>query len=156
MKDSGRDSDVPEDLSRLTVIDYAAAAADVSTIVTSLERDSAVLVTDLRPESADSLMRKIAEKLSLQRSLELQAGFADLSGHRKRTSKYFMTVNKRTDYQFVTPHSEGHSLNGIQLAGFFCHENTTDGGESILMNVDDMSILWESRRERVFRGKLAK
>ena len=154
MKDTELDSDVPEDSSRLTVIDGGTAVAGIGSVVASLKRDSVVLVTNLKPESADSLMREIADKLALGNSLELQSGFADFLGHRKNTSKYFMTVNGRTDYQFVTPHSEGNSLSGMQLAAFFCHENSTDGGESIVMNVNDTSALWESRRERVKRGRL--
>lgn len=62
-----------------------------------------------------------------------------------------MTVNKRTEYQFIPPNSEGDSVINVQLASFFCLENSTDGGETILMSVDDSSEVWSLLREKVAR-----
>jgi hypothetical protein len=42
----------------------------------------------------------------------------------------------------------------MQLAAFYCYENSTDGGETILMNVDGSSAIWQSLRENVRRGRV--
>jgi hypothetical protein len=41
----------------------------------------------------------------------------------------------------------------MQLAAFYCYENTTDGGETILIHVDGESPAWHSLRERVIRAQ---
>src|ERR1700755_994075 len=64
-----------------------------------------------------------------------------------------MSVNKRDEYQFVAPHSEGSSFTNIQLSSFYCYENTTDGGTTILMNIDEGCEIWDSLREIVRRGR---
>jgi len=101
-------------------------------------------------------MQAVAGKLGLGDALELQAGLAGFIGHRHNIGKYFMSVNERSDYQFVTPHSEGSSFVGMQLASFYCYENNTDGGDTILINVDDCGKGWSFIRERVVRGRLDK
>jgi hypothetical protein len=42
----------------------------------------------------------------------------------------------------------------MELASFFCHENSTDGGATILMNVSDSSKAWQMCREKVRRGRI--
>ena len=59
-----------------------------------------------------------------------------------------MSVNARKDYQFITQHSEGDDITNIQLAAFYCCENTSDGGETILMKTDVSSSAWENMRGR--------
>ena len=145
---------VREDPTKLVMIERGDLDVDMGLVLASLRNDLVVLVQHLSPEQADDLMHKVAEKLGLSDALSLQAGMAGFHGHRHNISKYFMSVNKRTDYQFITPHSEGSSFVGMQLASFYCYENTTDGGETILMNVDDSSPAWHSVRERAMRGKL--
>ncbi|MBZ5494662.1 MAG: hypothetical protein LAO76_27360 [Acidobacteriia bacterium] len=145
---------IREDTARLVIIEHGDRAVDMDLAVESLKKDLVVLVQNLSAEQADHVMHQIAEKLGLSDALSLQAGMAGFHGHRHNISKYFMSVNKRTDYQFITPHSEGSSFVGMQLATFYCYENTTDGGETILMNVDDSSHAWRCVRERVMRGKL--
>src|SRR6266511_702770 len=103
---------------------------------------------------ANVQMSKIASRLEMEVALELQSGFAGLYGRRHNISRYFMSVNARTDYQFVTAHSEGTSFAGMQLSSFFCYENSTDGGETILMNIDVSGSGWKLIRERVLRAKL--
>lgn len=147
-------STVREDRTRVVITELKNSKADLDLIVKSLRQDHVVLVQKVEAEQADRVMYEVAEKLALHDGLELQAGFAGLFGHRHKVGKYFMSVNERTDYQFVTPHSEGNSFTGMQLASFFCYENSTDGGETILMNVDDSGSGWKSVREEVKRGKL--
>jgi hypothetical protein len=65
-----------------------------------------------------------------------------------------MSVNGRDDYQFIPPHSEGGSFMGTQLASFYCYENTTDGGVSILLNVNGRGDAWSCFREQVRRGRV--
>lgn len=84
----------------------------------------------------------------------MQSAFASSLGHRENVGQYYMSVNKRGDYQFVAPHSEGTSFINMQLASFYCYENNTDGGETVLMNVDQEARgIWDSLRENVRRGK---
>jgi len=64
-----------------------------------------------------------------------------------------MTVNRRDDFQFVPPHSEGNSFAGIELASFYCYENTTDGGETVALNVNDREDIWGLLREKKRRIK---
>jgi hypothetical protein len=128
---------------------------DLAAILECLRQDLVVLVKGLSPTDADSLMSSIAGGFRLQENLELQAGFAAHQGHRHNIGQYFMSVNTRSDYQFIPWHSEGNSFTRMQLAAFFCYENSTDGGETILMNIDDSSDVWPSLREKAKRGKVA-
>jgi hypothetical protein len=145
---------VPEDSRRLTVLDHPDSETDVKIILELLRLDQVVLIQNVNAELADNVMHDIADRLHLSDSLKLQAGFASFAGHRHRIGKYFMSVNKRSDYQFIPPHSEGSSFVGMQLASFFCYENSTDGGETIVLNVDDKADVWHFLRERVKRGRI--
>lgn len=146
--------DIPENSGRLAILSNDVALVDVHSIVDLLRQDMVVLIRHLTSPDADRIAHDVANEFGLGASLELQAAFAGFHGHRQQVSQYFMSVNQREDYQFIPPHSEGSSSTGLQLASFFCHENTTDGGETILMNVDESSVLWPSLREKIRRGKL--
>lgn len=143
---------VAEDLSRLGTIRHESTPRSAQFACDALRRDSVTLLREVDHEDADAIVHEVAERLDLAEQLEIQAGFADFRGHRKRANQYFMTVNSRSDYQFIPPHSEGTSAVGMQLAAFYCLENTTDGGASILMNVDSESPAWDRLREVVYRG----
>lgn len=144
---------VPEDLGRMTILPGQEVANNNGKILAALRDDQVVLVQDLSPEQANTLMMSVSAALGLADSLEVQAEFASILGHRENVGQYYMTVNKRKDYQFVCPHSEGGSFDNFQLASFYCYENSTDGGETILMNTRQPAGLWESLREQVRRGK---
>ncbi|SRR6266480_1023588 len=146
--------DVPESPEKLVMIECKNLGVDFNHIVKSLEKDLVLLVPNLSPIQADQVIRGVAESLGLHEGLELHAGLASFLGHRHNIGKYFMSVNKRSDYQFVTPHSEGSSFIGMQLASFFCYENSTNGGETILMKADDSGKGWERVRERLARARL--
>lgn len=150
----GSEINVPEDIRRLTLVEHENRAIDVALVVESLRRDQVVLIRNLNGEQADRVMSDTASGLGLSGALELQAGFAGFLGHRHNIGKYFMSVNKRDNYQFVTPHSEGTSFIGMQIAAFFCFENSTDGGETILMNVDSSGNVWGSLREKIRKAKI--
>jgi hypothetical protein len=137
---------VPDDRSRLVMLE--SSQFDAATVVDCLRQDLVVLLRDVAPERADAILHEIAKELCLLDGLRLQAGYASLLGHRQRVGEYRMTVNKRSDYQFIPPHSEGDSFIGMQLVSFYCFENSTDGGETILMNVDDSSAAWPVLREK--------
>jgi hypothetical protein len=156
MVDDRSESGVPENSSRLVIIDYDGHEINVSDVVRSLRQDLLVLIRNIASEQADRIMHDVAAGFGLSDALELQVGFAGFMGHRHNVGKYFMSVNERGDYQFISPHSEGDSFVNFQLASFFCYENSTDGGETILMNVNDSSIAWQSFREKVRRGRLGK
>jgi len=145
---------VPENLSRLMIVEHDGGEIKVDRLLRSLREDMVVLIRNVNAERADSVMYEVADRLQLSGSLKLQAGFAGFVGHRHTIGKYFMSVNKRDDYQFIPPHSEGSSFVGMQLASFFCYENNTDGGETILMNTDGSSSVWQSLKEKVRRGKI--
>jgi hypothetical protein len=143
---------VPEDSSSLI---QHQNALDVDAVVGTLRRDLVCLLRNVDPKNADNTIEAVATELGLLEKLELQAGFAAVLGHRHNVGKYFMTVNKREESQFIPPHSEGSSRADIQMSAFFCFENTTDGGETILMQVNDASPAWSCLRERVRRTKCA-
>jgi hypothetical protein len=145
---------VAEDQTRLKIMDDG-QQVDLAAILECLRQDLVVLVKGLSPTEADRLMSSIAGSFRLQENLELQAGFAAHQGHRHNIGQYFMSVNTRGDYQFIPWHSEGNSFTRMQLAAFFCYENSTDGGETILMNIDDSSDVWPLLREKAKRGKVA-
>ena len=147
---------ISEDLSRLLVLERDQKNSYIEAVFQALKEDQVVLVKNLNPNEADGLMSSIAERLGVLNSLKLQAGFASSLGHRENIGTYYMSVNKRTDYQFVAPHSEGSSFTNMQLASFYCYENSTDGGETILMNIDQSCEIWEELREKVKRGKTEK
>jgi hypothetical protein len=90
----------------------------------------------------------------LEEALELQAGFAGHEGHRHAIGRFFMSVNRRDEYHFIPPHSEGDPFIGMQLAAFYCYENSTDGGETILMNVDQSSAAWPRLKERRTKARV--
>jgi hypothetical protein len=151
---------IPEDASRLLIVPAMALAASDSEmsgmIVEALKKDQVILIQGLTPEQADGLMMKVSALFGLADSLEVQAAFASSLGHRENAGKYYMTVNKRKDFQFVCSHSEGGSFGNLQLASFYCHENSTDGGETILMNTNQTTEVWQSLREQVRRGKASR
>jgi hypothetical protein len=140
------DNDVREDLARLTILPGGDTSCDLTEIVSGLKDDQVTLVRQLTQPQADRIVFGVAAALGLSAQLELQAEFASVHGHRSRVGKYFMTVNERTDYQFIPPHSEGDAKAAIQLACFHCLENTTDGGATILLNADDDSSMWALTR----------
>ena len=145
---------VAETKDKLSIITAPCNEEKVRLMADELKQDNVVLMRGLTSEQADDAIKQLAEYLHLSSELEMQAGLADLFGHRKKLSKYYMTVNKRRDYQCITPHSEGASFQNLQLVSFFCHENTTDGGTTLLLNVDDNAQVWEQLREVSLRAKL--
>jgi hypothetical protein len=148
-------STVPEDTTKLVFLEQRNGEVDTRRIIEALKLDLVVLIPGLQAEQADALINNVCRMLGLRDTLELQAGFAGFLGHRHQVSRYFMSVNKRSDYQFVAPHSEGSSFVGMQLASFFCYENSTNGGETILLNTDDSGRAWHYLREKLMRGRLA-
>lgn len=112
-----------------------------------------VLIPGVSAADADQMMHSIADDFGLQNALELQAGFAASLGHRQNVSRYHTSVNKRAAHQFVPPHSEGSSFTNMEMASFFCTENSTDGGEMVLMNVNESGEMWELLREKVVRAR---
>ena len=146
-------SSMPEDQSRLFVLKPDNKENKIDAIIEALKNDQVILVQNLHQKEADALMYSVAEKFNLGGSLELQAAFAASLGHRENIGKYYMTVNKRDNYQFVSPHSEGSSFTNLQLASFFCEANTTDGGETILLNINPDCNVWGVLREQVKRGR---
>lgn len=145
---------VAEDPAKLSQISYDSLFSH-QLIAAALLQDQVVKVSGIEPGQADQLISQVARHFDLQSSLELQAGVADLFGHREKLSRYYMTVNKRRDYQCITPHAEGSSFQNIQLVSFYCYHNTTDGGYTVLMNVDEAAaVRWAALREVSLRGDL--
>jgi hypothetical protein len=141
---------VREDHARLVVLE-SLFGRNARPVIEALRTDSVVLIRNVTPDEADGTLHQVAQHLGLLPQLEQQAAYAAFLRHRQRVGKYGMTVNPRDTYQFITPHSEGSSQSNMQLASFYCFENTTDGGETILMNIDADSPLWGSLREFVTR-----
>jgi|GEM_PF-1465648 len=138
---------VEDDLSKLEEIALGDVDVVRDQIIETLKRDHVALVRGATQEQADDILLRVTEFFGLSEALEIQAGFASVKGHRENLGKYFMSVNKRTDYQFIPPHSEGTRFTNMHIASLYCYENTTDGGENILMNVNSESDIWESMSE---------
>ncbi len=138
---------------RLVTLLHNKGADNATAVIEALKKDQVVLLKKLSSSDADVLMNAIANKLGLGDSLQLQAAFASSLGHREKIGNYYMSVNARENYQFVSPHSEGSSFINMQLASFYCYENTTDGGETILLHVNQGAQVWQKLRELVTRGK---
>jgi hypothetical protein len=145
---------VREDLQRLTILEHHDHDIDLNLVVKALKEDQVVLIRKIDAARVDGLINNLANEFGLADTLKLQAGFAAFQGYRRNIGQFFMTVNDRGDYQFIPPHSEGTSRSNIQLAAFFCYENSTDGGESMLLNIDESSALWPSLREKIRRARL--
>ena len=145
---------VPADLNKLARVSFDSLDPK-GQIVNSLREDKVALVSGVSIDQADALMLQLADEFGLKDELELQVGFASLKGHRSRLSRCFMTANQRKNYQCLPPHCEGNSFTNIQMVAFYCYENTTDGGETILLNIDSSSPSWVNLRERVQRGVLS-
>src|SRR5262245_21962958 len=94
-----RANSIQEDQSRLAII-KADSDNGVSSIVEALQKDQVVLVQNLGPDAADHLMHSVADQLGIADSLKLQAAFASVLGHRENIGRYYMSVNKRSEYQF--------------------------------------------------------
>ena len=110
--------DVPEDISKLSILPNLGAVENIDSISEPLKKDQVVMVKGVEPKQIDNLMLRVATKFELESDLELHAEAADILGHRKRMSKYYMTVNKRNDYQCTVPHSEGSSFKMCSLFHF--------------------------------------
>ena len=142
---------IPRGTDRIEFVERRAGGFDVPAIISALRSDRVILARNARQSDADQIMSAVAADLGLSVNLEMQAAFAGIHGHRQNVSRYFMTVNRREDFAFILPHSEGSRFSNIQLASFYCHQNTTDGGVSIMMNYDQDSAAWQSTKELVTR-----
>lgn len=143
---------IPDDESKLCAIEFRDVSSCVENVRDRLHTDCISLIRDVNEQQASEIMLRASRSFGLAESLELQAGFAPSLGHRFNIGQYFMSVNERSEYQFVAAHSEGSVFVGMQLASFYCYDNTTDGGVTILFNVDGASDVWHSLREKVRRG----
>jgi len=119
--------------------------------VKALRDDKVCLIAGVDQIAADAIIAQVCDQLSLRQMLELQAEYAAIHGHRSKVSKYFMTVNRRKDFQLVTPHSEGGRNSNIQLSSFYCRQNTTDGGETILLKVNSEGGGWNLLKEYIYK-----
>lgn len=133
-----------------------AAEASFGRMAEILRQDKVVLIQGVSPADADRLIAGIAEAFDLGEELEIQAGFAAIHGHRKNVGKYFMTVNERGDYNFIPPHSEGNSGMNMQISSFYCYENSTDGGETILWGSSDDEDVWRQVKEFKYKVRTAR
>jgi len=120
--------------------------------VEALRADMVILVGKLSVAEAEGILHQVATALDLDESLKIQSRFATLLGHRENISESFMTVNRRDAYQFIPAHSEGSRTTGIQLASFYCIDNSTDGGDTILFHVDSHRAGWQ--RLKAFARKI--
>jgi len=140
---------VQEDRSKLVILEGAKPQLNLDAALFALRNDQVVMIRNVSPENSDASIGAVARSLGLLDQLSVQSAYASIQGHRSNVSTHFMSVNKRMDYQFIPAHSEGqHSFN-MQLACIYCHENSTDGGHSILMNTDSESNAWPRLRELV-------
>jgi len=136
---------------RIEFVERRAGGFDVARITAALRSDRLILARNALQRDAEQVMHDVAAELGLSVNLEMQATFAGIHGHRQNVGRYYMTVNRREEFAFILPHSEGSGFSNIQLASFYCHQNTTDGGVSILMNTDQDSAAWKNTRELVTR-----
>lgn len=117
-------------------------AWDLATIARALRDDSVVLITDVRQDRADLIVSDVAAQFGLGERLQLHATFASVLGQRENVGRNFMTVDRRAEYEFIPAHSEGTLDTGMQFAAFYCQENSTDGGHTLLYNLDENGSGW--------------
>ena len=151
-QNNGNYSLIPENKSMLKIVATETLDLGISSIVEALKEDKVILLKGVTSKRADEIIAEVADQFGLAQALELQAGFASFLGHRENVGKSFMTVNKRDDFQIIAPHSEGEQSMNMQLASFYCYQNTTDGGETILLNTDDGASGWGELKE--FKKKI--
>lgn len=147
-------SGIQEDLNRLSILQYEDPARCAQRVMDELRRDQVVIIQNVEPENADVVMAEIAEVIDLRSALEVQAGFASIKGHRDNIGQYFMSVNKTSNYEFIAAHSEGTHFTNMQIAALYCYENTTDGGETVLLNVDQDSHAVQNLKEIIWKIRL--
>ena len=123
----------------------------VSAGIDALRQDRILHYRNLSADDARLTITALCEQLDLSDSLKVQSGFAAFLGHRQTVDTVFMTVNNRLEQQIFPPHSEGNSSVGMQIAALYCSGNTTDGGETVLFNVNDDGPGWPRLKE--FRVK---
>lgn len=144
---------IPEDLARLQLL-QAGAPQLIHDVIAALRRDQVVLVDQIPARDADGLLASVASAFDLRQQLATQAAFASLHRHRINVGDYFMSVNARADYEFIPAHSEGQRATNMQLASFYCYENSSDGGASVLLNAAQDSPEWHKLRELVCKVDL--
>lgn len=148
------ESPVSEDFSRVVTFSTDRGSLDHDAIQHVLQNDNIVLIENNSPEQADEIVAKVCERFDLLSKLQVQAGFTSVMDQRKKVEQFYMTVNQREEFEFIQPHSEGMSFMNIQLASFYCYENSTDGGETLLFNVKQNPHIWSNLREEVVKGKV--
>jgi len=145
---------IPSSLNKLSEIPRLSLGDSVTPILEQLKNDQVVIVTGVAAEEADDILAAVSEAIDLKSALEIQSGFASIKGHRDNVGKYFMSVNKTADYEFIAPHSEGTQFTNMQIASMYCYENTTDGGETVLFNVDQDSNELKDLKEITWKIRL--
>lgn len=133
----------------VTTIDVRVSKELSRLVIGGLKKDNVVLLKNISDWDAELLLQNVANHFFLGKQLQVQAAFASVHKHRSNIGKYFMSVNKRDNFQFIPPHSEGQKSVGMQLASFYCFENTTDGGETILFKADQSSPSWKMLKSLV-------
>ncbi|TVZ37744.1 hypothetical protein P886_2088 [Alteromonadaceae bacterium 2753L.S.0a.02] len=146
--------DIPERTECLNLIQHSDISSTAKTVISGLRNDDVVIVQNVAAELADTILAEVADQLGLKSQLEVQSGFAAIKGHRDNIGTYFMTVNKTADYEFIGPHSEGTQFTDMHLASMYCYENDTDGGESVLLHVDQNSAAIADFKEVVWKIRL--
>lgn len=139
---------------RLTTMESRAGVAE--SVVEALRADKAVLLRQMSLECADEVMKDIAQIFALNDCLEMRVSESEVHGHRSAVSRYFTTVNERSDYVFIGPHCEGGGMPDIQISAFYCRANSTDGGATVALNVDSGSPVWERLRRVKIKIKLSR
>lgn len=144
-----------EDINKLkTVTLDKDNTVDLDYITSCLKEDFVVLVKQANKNIAENVLSSVAEYFGLLDNLKVQSAFASILGHRKNEGQYYMTVNNREGFQYIPSHSEGTSNTNMQLASMYCQENSTNGGLTILSNVDQSSDVWQSLGEYCVKVKL--
>ncbi|MBQ4800943.1 hypothetical protein J8L73_17745 [Pseudoalteromonas sp. MMG006] len=144
-----------EDRDSLCVLNYSGKDSDcLSKVNNGLKQDKAVLLKNISMNEAETLLGDVVSQLGLQDNLKMQSALASVHQHRESKGKYFMSVNKRSNNQFIPFHSEGTSKSQLQLAAMFCAENSTNGGTSIIARVKQEDDIWQQLKEFSVKVKL--
>ena len=104
-----------EDRDSLCVLNYSGKDSDcLSKVNNGLKQDKAVLLKNISMNEAETLLGDVVSQLGLQDNLKMQSALASVHQHRESKGKYFMSVNKRSNNQFIPFHSEGTSKSQLQ------------------------------------------
>lgn len=106
-------------------------------IAETLEAGHCILIHEIDRAHAETVFRQVSRHFDLEDSFDLQMGIGvDNTPSRDSVSLSAVSVNHRSDFQLIQPHSEGNTTMPMEIFGLHCTCNSEHGGETVLGLVD--------------------